>query len=82
MERAEKIKSYIGVIVKRLLMVAGILIVVLFVLENVFKIDIAESSFYLVIFNIVAAGILLFIYMVLVFLCNNKNSIENSAFSG
>ena len=69
MERAEKIKSYIGVIVKRLLMVAGILIVVLFVLENVFKIDIAESSFYLVIFNIVAAVILLFIYMVLVFLC-------------
>ena len=69
MERAEKIKSYIGIIVKRLLMVAGILIVVLFVLENVFKIDIAESSFYLVIFNIVAAVILLFIYMVLVFLC-------------
>ena len=69
MERAEKIKRYIGVIVKRLLMVAGILIVVLFVLENVFKIDIAESSFYLVIFNIVAAVILLFIYMVLVFLC-------------
>ena len=68
MERAEKIQRYIGVIVKRLLMVAGILIVVLFVLENVFKIDIAESSFYLVIFNIVAAGILLFIYMVLVFL--------------
>ena len=59
MERAEKIKRYIGVIVKRLLMVAGILIVVLFVLENVFKIDVAESSFYLVIF----------IYMVLVFLC-------------
>ena len=69
MERAEKIKRYIGVIVKRLLMVAGILIVVLFVLENVFKIDIAESSFYLVIFNIVAAGSLLFIYMFLVFLC-------------
>ena len=78
MERAEKIKRYIGVIVKRLLMVAGSLSVVLFVLENVFKIDIAESSFYLVIFNIVAAGLLWFLY----FFVNDKNSIENSAFSG
>ena len=68
MDRTEKIKRYMKLIVKRLLLVAGILIVVLFVLENVFKIDIAESSFYLVIFNIVAAGILFFIYMVLVFL--------------
>lgn len=67
MEKANKIKAYIGIVVTRLLALAGLLIAARFVLKNVFKIDIAASPFDQAVFNIAAAAILLVIYLAFTF---------------